>query len=189
MASAVTFIRMGTDLGFFLEYKANTIVLLVGFVVYFAILLKLFVQTYLFKRSTDEFKGKEEIIIFHTLYVVIILVYMLGEIFFHGKVLIIICAPCAAGLFFAILVRPFKKMYKNILYVMNLLMISTVIAFRIFVEQYMANYNYNYTLDPLWIFFLVTNFIVMGVGQIFNFLVVFYDLWLSFTKRKVECIC
>ena len=114
-----------------------------------------------------------------------ILVYMFGEIFSSGKVLIIICAPCAAALLFAVLVRPFKKMYKNILYVANLLMLSTVIAFRIFVEQYMTDYNYNYTLDPLWIFFLVANYIVVGLGQIFNFFVVFYDLWLSFFKKKV----
>ena len=105
VASAAHFLTMEGSW----EHWLNLTLTLLGLLIYAAVFLKLFLQTYLFKTTVEDFKNKKCIYLFYLLYLFIVVMAVIGGFFFNAKVLIFICFPCCCGVFFAFIIRPFNR--------------------------------------------------------------------------------
>ena len=181
VASAAHFLTMEGSW----EHWLNLTLTLLGLLIYAAVFLKLFLQTYLFKTTVEDFKNKKCIYLFYLLFLFIVAIYMFAPFFLNTKVFMLICIPCIFGMFLAFVMRPFNKKIENIRFCVNIVVLSAVIGFRIFAEYFLESTG---DTVPVWVFCILLNLVILPLSQIFNICVSVFNVWHLF-KGQILCTC
>ena len=124
--------------------------------------------------------------LYFTLYVLIIITYIVGPRILHPSMLFIICVPCLCALCLAFFIRPFNRFPDNLRYHVNIILLTIIILFRVFVSYYLSSNN---ETAPVYTLLLVINFILLPLTQIINIITIIYSIWISFSKKDVQCTC
>lgn len=159
---------------------------LVGLVIYVFIFFKLFTNTYFFRYTIESFKEKRYLYAYFTLYIIIIVAYIVGPRILHPSMHFIICVPCLCALCFTFLIRPFNRFSENLRFSVNIILLTIIVLFRVFVTYYLSSTNETMLVYTL---LLVINFILIPLTQIINIIAMVYSIWISFAKKDIECTC
>lgn len=120
------------------------------------------------------------------MYILIIITYIVGPRILHPSMFFIICVPCLCGLCFAFFIRPFNRAPDNLRFNVNIILLTIIILFRAFVSYYLSS---NDNTVPVYTLLLVINFILLPLSQIINIIAIVYSIWISFSKKDIECTC
>ena len=189
MISVVNFIASAADFlrvpGFH-NYIFDFSMAISGFILYLSLFIFFALKISLLRYTVNSFKGVKYIHVYLLTWMLIIVGYIIGPIFLPSKLFVFVVIPCAMGIAFALILRPFKTTEENVRYCLNLTLITALIAMRTFAEYHFEDNNDTFIV---YLLIVVTNVFLIPIVQILNIAIgVLYVRRHCFNKN-IECVC